>query len=253
MSTSKIEIRNGKFVVVKELGYDNNGKYITEEALQTSVEENGWSCFVTHSGKIICECEREYSNGLNAIRFVIKPNGFTSLTYVDPSGRKEIRKQGFVIPKNRRGLPISGVLGLSGGNVTERYAYFRDAEFQAFLDRFGITAVKREDPNKCFSAPSIYCGGGDAYQKVWSDGQIDWDYKDAEWWRNASEEPGCNPNLYVGTSYHSVSNATWAVVETYCWYGNRRNYARILYTEVRDVTTLKDELTKHEVSSSLNR
>ena len=250
MSTSKIEVREGKFVIIEEFGYDDKGNYITAEHLETKIEENGWSCFVTHSGKIICECEREYANGLNAIRFVLKPNGFASLTFTDPCGKKEIRKQGFVIPKHRRGLPISGIIGLSGGNVTERYAYFRDAEFQAFLEKFKITAVRHENPNQRFSAPSIYCGGGDAYQKVWSDGQIDWDYKDAEWWRKACEEPGCNPNLYVGTSYHSVTGGTWAVVETYCNYGNRRNYARILYTEVRDVTTLKDELSKHGVSLS---
>lgn len=245
MSTSKLEIRDGKFLVQKRIDYPDrwDSDYVVVE--DTFIENiNGWTCFVSHAGKIICECERGYSDGINTIRYVIKPNGFASLVFVDPSGRKEVRKQGFVVPKGQRNKPLNGIIGLSGGNVRTRYAYFRDAEFQAFLRKHGITAVAHENPNQRFSAPSIYCGGGNAYQKAWSDGQVRWDYEDEEWFRKACEEPGGNPNLYIGTSYHSVSNATWAVVESYCWYGNRRNYARILYTEVKDVMSLDGSLTE---------
>ena len=251
--TEKVTIENGKFVVIKGFGYDDAGNYVSTKTLETSIEENGWTCFVTSTGKIICECKREYSNGLNAVRYVIKPNGFASLIYVDSSGKKEVRKQGFIIPKHRRNLPISGMLGLSGGNVTERYAYFRDAEFQAFLDKFGITAIKRENPNRDYTWPAIYCGGGDASSVLWTDGSVQETYKDDEWFLEALKEPGANQNLYHGTTRYTVSGAKWTVMSTAMEYGDRHNTARILYTEVRDVTTLEDDLIKHGIRSNINR
>ena len=253
MSTSKLAVREGKFVVY-DWKYDPNEGSVPVERLDTFIENiNGWTCFVSHSGKIICECEREYSDGLNTIRYVIKPNGFGSLVFVDPSGRKEIRKQGFVVPKHRRGLPISGMIGLSGGNVTERYAYFRDAEFQAFLDKFGITAIKRENPNQRFSAPSIYCGGGSASSELWTDGSVTENYEDDEWFLEALKEPGSNQNLYHGRSSYMVSGAKWTVMDTAMNYRDSHNAARILYTKVRDATTLENDLTKHGVMSNINR
>ena len=139
----------------------------------------------------------------------------------------------------------NGLLGLAGGYVDQRYAYFRDSSFQDFLDKFGLTAVKCENPNQKFSGFSARTGLGIAYQDVFTDGNVTWNYEDTGS-REAFEAPGANPNLYTGREFHSVSDGTWAIVETSCHYGDSHNFARILYTEVKNVIELEDSLMANE-------
>lgn len=232
MATLKIELENGSFV-------GTNGCYITTVE-PTHVIANGWNCLIKEDGTIECNSVRDYSDGEHSMRYVILPNGFAKLTLKVPYERVKTLRKGYVIPKGTK--LCDGLLGLAGGYIDERYAYFRDGNFQKFLNKFGITAVKHEDPNQKFSGFSNYSGWGTASQEVFSDGNIEWDYEDAPGSREYFEQPGCNPNLYSGTTYHTVTNATWAIVETRENYRDNHNYARILYTTVRNVMNLEDSL-----------
>ena len=212
MATAKLTIKDGKIINHRDRYFDSlseNGKEYCG---------NGWVVKIKDGrkdrpGRIICHAEREYSDGPAVCH-------------------REFRL-------------ADGTLGLAGGNIYSRYAYFRSEDFQKFLNKFGITAVKKEDPNQRFSGFSNYSGWGTASQDVWSDGKVEWDYEDAPGSREIFEAPGANPNLYSGTAYHTVSGATWAIVETSEDYRDNHNHAVILYTTVKNVMSLEESLMAH--------
>lgn len=213
MATLRFFVKEGKVV-------DYAGRYfdgISEDGLKAV--GNGWVVTICPAtkrrpGKIIAHCEREYSDGTATCH-------------------REFRLQ-------------DGTLGLAGGNVRDRYAYFRKASFQKFLDEFGITAVKREDPNQAFTGFAAYSGRGSAEQNVETDGKVDWHYIDDPGSREYFESPGGNPNLYRGEETHTITDATWVIVETREHYGDNHNYAKILYTQVKDVTSLAPKLRRRK-------
>lgn len=213
MATLKMRIEAGKVV-------GHEGRYfesISEDGLKAV--GNGWEVTIRPAskkrpGRIIAHCERMYSDGLATCH-------------------REFKLQ-------------DGTLGLAGGNVYSRYAYFRTADFQKFLSEFGITAVKREDPNQVFSSFCAYSGSGSANQTVETDGKVEWNYEDAPGSREYFEAPGANPNLYEGTETHKISGATWAIVETRENYGDNHNYAKILYTLLKDASSIAPELRRRK-------
>lgn len=213
MATLQFMIEAGKVV-------DYCGRYfesISEDGLKAV--GNGWEVTIRPAskkrpGRIIAHCEREYSDGPAVCH-------------------REFKLQ-------------DGTLGLAGGNVYSRYAYFRTADFQKFLDEFGITAVKREDPNQAFTSFCAYSGRGSANQTVETDGKVEWHYEDEPGSCEYFEAPGANPNLYKGKETHEVSGATWAIVETKEDYGDNHNYAKILYTLVKDVSSIAPELRQRK-------
>lgn len=209
MSTLQMKIKNGKIL-------DINGRYFegaSEDGLKA--EGNGWVVTIVPMsketpGKIVAHCERHYSDGPAICH-------------------REFKLQ-------------DGILGLSGGRVTERYAYFRKQKFQDFLDKFGITAVKREDPNQTFKGFTAWDGWGEAHYHVDTDGTATReDYRDYINVENGN---------YTGSANIAVSNATWAIVSTDDYYGNSRNHARIIYTQ-REVTSLDTELTMYFAKKEL--
>ncbi len=213
MATLKIKIEGNRIV-------SSNGVYfkgISEDGLHAA--GNGWEVTIRPTsgkrpGRIIAHCERQYSDGPAVCH-------------------REFRLE-------------DGLLGLAGGNVYSRYAYFRKASFQKFLDEFGITAVKREDPNQTFTGFSAYSGWGTATQDVETDGELVQSYEDAPGSRERFESPGGNPNLYEGRETHTVTGATWAIVERKEDYRDNHNHSRILYTTVKDVTSLGPELRERK-------
>ncbi len=212
MATATLTIKNG--IIVSH--YDRYFFSLSEDGKEYC--GNGWVVKIKDSckgrpGRIICHAEREYSDGPAVCH-------------------REFRL-------------ADGTLGLAGGKIYSRYAYFRSEDFQKFLNKFGITAVKKEDPNQKFSGFSNCSGLGTASQDVWSDGEIEWDYEDAPGSREIFEAPDANPNLYSGTVYHTVSGATWAIVETEEDYENNHNHAVILYTTVKNVMSLEKSLMAH--------
>lgn len=213
MATLRIRIEAGRIV-------SSNGVYfegIYEDGLKAV--GNGWKVTIRPAtkkrpGRIIAHCERNYSDGLAVCH-------------------REFRLE-------------DGLLGLAGGNVYDRYAYFRKASFQKFLDEFGITAVKHEDPNQVFTGFAAYSGWGKAYQSVESDGEVEYHYLDDPNTRAQFNQPGANPNLYTGEDRHIVSGATWAIVEKKEDYRDNHNFSRILYTLEKDVTKLAPELRERK-------
>lgn len=232
MATVKVALENGFFVSTNDC-YE----WLVEP---THVMANGWDCVIKEDGTIQCDAVRSYSDGEHSIRYVIQPNGFGKLTLKLPNSRVKTLRKGFVVP---RGCKLSdGMIGLAGGHIDNRYAYFRDSSFQKFLERLGITAVKHEDPNQEYMGFCHYSAAGEASQEVFSDGEVSWRYQDAPGSREYFESPGGNPNLYSGTSFQTVKGATWAIVEDRCTVNNSHRYSRILYTKVPNVKELESSL-----------
>ena len=141
MATLKIKLENGAFAEVQGVQY-------CEKKEPMHIIANGWDCSIKEDGTVFCESSKEYSDGVHTMRYVIQLNGFAKLTLKRPRSKVETLRKGFVIPK---GAKLSeGLLGLAGGYIDERYAYFRDGSFQKFLDNHGISAVKRENPNRSY-------------------------------------------------------------------------------------------------------
>lgn len=210
MATAKIEIKGGTIV-------NHNGVYFhgsSEDGTEISI--NGWDVRI-EGGRIICHAERVYSDG---------PHRY----------HKEFPLQ-------------DGTVGLAGGNIDDRYAYFRGEAFQAFLAKYGITAVKRENPNQEFSGFVNHSGWGDAEFSVVSDGTDGTYFEADEAFERMINRPGNNPNLWSGTAESRVTGATWALVKTKVDYRDKHNSAAILYTLVKDITSLATSLDAHLVKA----
>lgn len=229
MALLQLRIENGRFV---ETNYCN-----TDIFKPTHVSANGWECFINKDGSIMCQAVRIYANGEHRIRYVILPNGFARLSLKRPHAKDRTVKKGFVIPKGA--ILSDGIIGLSGGNIDERYAYFRDSIFQKFLDKFGITAVKNENPNQSYLSHN-----GHAQQLI-TDGNVKWCYD----YGSASGRTDSDNNLYLGKTYPAVTGASWVIIENNGNYYDIHNNFRILYTSVKNVLDLEEQLMKNPVLS----
>ena len=212
MATTNISIKNGAIVNYS----DRYFRYLSEDGKR--YEGNGWTVTIKDShkdrpGRIICHAERVYSDGPAVC--------------------------------HREFKLADGTLGLAGGNICSRYAYFRSEEFQEFLRQFGITAVKKEDPNRDFFLRNALYGGGSCRTKVYTDGSIDEPYetdygRSWEWQRDC---PGTCASEVEKTQV--VSGATWTIVEKKQDERDRHNSSCILYTLVKDVMSLRESLMAH--------
>lgn len=227
MATLQVQIENGYFV-------GTNGCYVTSVE-PTHVIANGWDCVIDEDGTIRCDAIRGYSDGEHCMRYIIQPNGFAKLTLKVPYNKVKTLRKGFVVPK---GYKLSdGLLGLAGGYIDERYAYFRDASFQKFLEDHGISAVKHEDPNQTFSIRNARYGGGECYSYLLTDGEvIEEGYSSG---RTESWEESCPGTCaYEGNEYLKVTGATWTIHKQTQHEGDNHNCFRILYTLEKDLTKL---------------
>jgi hypothetical protein len=173
------------------------------------------------------------------MRYEIAKNGFARLTLKVEGQPLQTLRKGFVLP---RGAKLTdGVIGLAGGYVDERYAYFRDGGFQKFLDKFGITAVKHEDPNQTFVVRNARYGGGECRSSLVSDGNMTetgYDSGRTDGWHDSC--PGTC--AYEGETSYEITGATWAIHTQNQDEGDCHNYTRILFTQVRNVSDLEDSL-----------
>ena len=226
MATAQVRIKDRKFV-------DYSGRYL-EYLEPDDMSGNGWECWFNYDGTLICESAREYSDGQHMMRYEIHPNGFAKQTLTIGSETKII-KQGFVTPK---GVKFNtGLLGLSGGYIDKRYAYFRYETLQEFLDQYKITAISRQDPNKKYKVRSAHYGGGQASYSFWTDGiQKDkqYDFGRTEEWER--EFPGTSAQEADITI--NVEDATWVVVDQSVQENSRACHSRILYTTMSEILEL---------------
>ena len=177
-----------------------DGKIVTDNGNVTSIDVHGnwrnpWHVEIKHN-KIFCTCEAEYSTG---------------------------------IQKKKKVFPLQdGTLGLSGGNINGRYAYFRSTEFQNWLDDMGITAIQRlESPDfEYIGHHASCCGAGTADYYIATDGEevISEPYWSAEWLKDY--DGWCADDSKTRYVY---KNCTWVLVASSCHYRDNHNHAVILY------------------------
>jgi hypothetical protein len=230
MATLKLNLENGFFA-------GTNGVYV-DEVTPSHVNANGWDCHIREDGSIVCEATRDYSDGIHSMRYEIARNGFARLTLkVDGQPVRTLRK-GFVLP---RGAKLTdGVIGLAGGCIDERYAFFRDAAFTKFLAEHGISAVKHEDPNRDYVVRNARYGGGECWSRLRTDGKVEevsYDSLRTERWH---EE--CHGTCaYEGETTYRVTGATYVIHDQISHEGDSHNCFHILYTLEKNVASLHIE------------
>lgn len=210
MATVKIKIENGFFI-------DVNGRYV-ESVEPTHVVANGWDCTIREDNSIECNAIREYSDGTHSIRYAIQKNGFAKLTLKKPGEKMKTLKKGFIVPKGVK-LTLDGTLGLSGGEIDLRYAFFRDASFQRFLNEHDISAIKREDPNQTFRLRNALYAGGDCHSCILTDGTV-----------HSLQFDSARSERFGSEEIVSVTGATWVLHKQSQHEGSRTDCFRILYT-----------------------
>ena len=119
-----------------------------------------------------------------------------------------------------------------------KYAYFRNPKFQEFLNKHGLTAVKRLDPNRDYRAEACHHGGGEASWSIWTDGAVEHLSIDTGRTDNWREDRRVSDLLYEEQRIVSVSGATYVILEQITDVGDRKGHARVLYT-LEDVFELK--------------
>ncbi len=231
MATLNVTLENGFFST-------SNGIYVTEFT-PTHVVGNGWDCTVRMDGSILCEAVRTYADGVHSMRYEITKNGFAKLTLKVRNEPVRTIRKGFVLP---RGAKLAdGTIGLSGGCVDDRYAFFRDAAFNKFLAKFGLTAVRHEDPNQSFVVRKARYGGGECNSDLITDGakeEVSFDSGRTDEWR--AHNPGtCS---YEWETTYRVTGASWLIHEVSKHEGDCHRYARVLYTQEKDLDRLKESL-----------
>jgi hypothetical protein len=204
MATATITIKNGKVVS----HYDRY--YVSTSEDGKEYRGNGWVVKIKDGrkdrpGRIICHAEREYSGGPAVC--------------------------------HREFKLADGTLGLAGGNIYERYAYFRSEDFQKFLADHNISAVKKEDPNTVFCLRNAWYGGGECSMSIRTDGEVEeisYDSGRTDGWVESCP----NTSAYEGESNVKVSGATWVIVDKVQHEGDSHNSSHILYTLAKDATQL---------------
>jgi hypothetical protein len=105
--------------------------------------DNGWTCYIKASGTIVCEARRMYSDGEYAITYIIKSNGFFTVTKETPKngGTRKVTNKGFICEKGTE-TPTNGVLNLTGGNINTRKCYFRSKFFDKWLEENNLKSIR---------------------------------------------------------------------------------------------------------------
>ena len=230
MATLKINLENGFFSTT-------NGVYVNE-VTPSHVNANGWDCSIREDGSILCEATREYSDGRHSMRYEIAANGFARLTLKVEGQPLQVLRKGFVLP---RGAKLTdGTIGLAGGYIDQRYAFFRDASFTQFLAKHGISAVKHEDPNRPYVVRNARYGGGECWSRLRTDGKVEEIYFDSlrtEQWHE--ECPGTCAHENERTLL--VTDATYVIHHQVAHEGDSHNCFSILYTLEKNVASLHIE------------
>lgn len=216
MATFRIDVRNGKFV-------GHNGIQIKEFS-ENHICANGWKCFITEHGAIVCMCKAKTPYGTRTKKFVLK-KGETKITLKNEQGETRLIKQ-FKLED----WPVEGTIGLSSGNISERRAYFRPRIFQEFLDRHDLTAVSGIDPNRTYSLEDYKNGEKFLTQKIISDGKIEY-LGDEHCWLEKIFDEGDHKMFRD----YDVSEATWVIIKS----DGDKGKSSVLYT-LRDAEKIPD-------------
>lgn len=221
MANLEITIKNGKFVETNHVN--------VEEFSDTYVRGNGWECFIADDGKIKCQAVKKYSEEFEErIYCVINTKGASWLKYRETGKPPELLKRRYVVPE---GVSIrNGMLGLSDGEIKKRHVYFRQEALQNFLDEYGISKIKKANPNKTYQGYLAYNDNENHYSNIVTDG-------DEEIIRNTPDEKEkltksltTISDLVVRCEKVEVQNATWVLKTIRKRVGEDVEFYRILYS-----------------------
>lgn len=190
VATSKLRIKSGRIVNFEDRYFQS----LSENG--KTYFGNSWEVRIVGK-KIICHCERRYEDG--------------------------IHKQ------HREFYLRDGLIGLSGGHVDERYVYFRDAQFQQRLDKLGITAIKRENPNGEFIGRCENTQNGTASFLVQTDGKMEVIMTDVGEFTDETNNP--LEMEWKLQKLVNVSHASWTVLRRHIHTHTESTDAVILYTK----------------------
>ena len=213
-----------------------HGVDIVTEKSTNHVVANGWTCDILEDGSIHCVASKDYPDGERSMVYHIRPDGFSRQSLREPGKNPQNIRKGFVIP---RGTRLAGTIGLSSGEISKRYVFFRTEEFQNFLDKHGITAVSYRDCKQYFQYELRHAryAGGVCKMKLETDGvveKVSEDHTQTEIFKQ--QHPDMQEYLWYETL--GVQNATWVIVTKTQHEGDWNVHARILYTS-RNPLTLK--------------
>ena len=190
MATAKLIIKKGRIISYNDRYFD----LLSED--RKEYLGNGWHVQIKDShkdrpGRIICHAECEYCSGLAVC--------------------------------HREFQLADGILGLAGGNIHSRYAYFRSEFFQTWLEDHNLQCVKHEDPNQIYCSRNPVSNYWSHNIEVETDGKI-----------TSSYEEGRGEKC-------QICGATYAIIRQWYCDGARWHLdPGILYTLVKDVTTIND-------------
>lgn len=103
---------------------------------------NGWNCRITKEGNIVCETKKDGQEFV----YIIDKTGFSKLILNHGGKRKILRKVRVITEK---GEEIKGCIRLtSGENFDDITANYRSSKFIKFLNKYGLSKVYNEEPNK---------------------------------------------------------------------------------------------------------
>lgn len=136
-------------------------------------------------------------------------------------------KAGSGLPGEKWSFPFrEGALFLV--NFTgNKYAYFRNAAFQAVLDKYRITAVKKGDPNRTYNVWDHCSGDGRAGYKIFTDGKVEVERIGGKW----DDYEGTLGNACHDSRYFlHVTGATWVILFERCDVRDNHSSAAVLHT-----------------------
>lgn len=196
-----ITIQNGKFA-------GTSGAEVNSFK-EDYIEGNGWTCRCFSDGSIKCKAylSREGEEE-NSIIFRISKCGYINYLEIRDGVKIERRKS------KLKEWPTNGVIGLSDGNIDDRYAFFQNEEYRKFLNEYHVRTVKREEPNHTYTIYRCFSQEEDinVEEILWSDGNI------AETGINSGRTEAWD-EIYPGTfsfekySILKVTDATWVMID----------------------------------------
>lgn len=120
----------------------------------TFVSGIGWRAIAYPDGSIRCNiitARTPKGEKTEEILFKITKSGYVTLNK---------RHEGKLIPLVRmykiKEWPVSGIIGLTIGGNNGPYAYFHKSDYEHFLQEYGISEVKNENPNQLYTLYNLY-------------------------------------------------------------------------------------------------
>ena len=215
MSTYHVTIEDGK---IKTWDFDHPIEIVHEYPSETS--SDGWKSVTHYDYPPVYLDKLEVSGNWNWPWLIeIKHNKiFCTAKAIYSDGLHKIKK---VFPLQ------DGTIGLSGGPIDYRYAYFRTREFNEWLREMGLTAVMRlESPKFSFTGHNAYCGAGSASYYCATDGRC---IREAPFWSASWLDDYDGFSCDDSETTYEFDNCSWVILNTVENYRDNHNSASILY------------------------